>query len=418
MELEKLQIGLKDDPPKDHSDRDYLGRFEYNDVLDTGSGVFFKVDWSTIMFKNVNINCILRWLHLDEFCDDFFNSLYELHQGYEEKFRFSYNGIIFDCSKMVLCDELFDICCPIIRVEISGKGLDFLRSLGFDMNVERFVPPTLPIGGSYHFSRIDYAFDLVNYKPEFLDQLIDFCNTNHLPSGRVPLANSGGAVSCKVVTCNQKTVYLGSTQSDRMLRVYDKRMQQSDLSLGVYKEVNPYNNPANWIRIELQLRNKRAHGSVTDLRQDAVSIMGNIFHDFAFADASFDNRRGVRPVVDFWNQLFDWNELKFMIIQNANYVLLKSAKERLSDWMDNVGYAKVFDYISTFGIRAFFSGLRKYIFGLYGHDERSCKKLLKRINVLRELDADIPIDPPKGFFGIFVSSGRFNLRIPKDLDEV
>ena len=282
--------------------------FTYNQ-LDSDGRVYCKVDWLTVVFFDTSMNHVLKWLHLGDCVSDFCAGAYQQCRGYDDVFKFRYNGVLLETSSFnyyghVLDTSVFDIIVPKLRLDISGSGLDFLRSIGVDMNSYRFNVPDLPEGGNYHFTRCDFAFDFINYKPEFVDRLIQHIQDNALPSGRVPLASTKGAIGCKVVTCNQKTVYLGSPQSDRMLRVYDKRMEQMDLQSQTYRNSNPYNNPDSWFRIEWQVRNRFCNDLVQDRNLEFKHILKLIFDKYAFADGSV---RRDRAVVDFWNDLFDWS---------------------------------------------------------------------------------------------------------------
>lgn len=299
-------------------------------TLDNDGKIYCKIDWLTLMFFDSTMNDVLKWLHLDDCVSDFCLSRFEQSRGYDQVFKFIYNGVMLETSTFSFYGEdldvsIFDTVVPKIRLELSGTALDYLRSIGVDMNDYRLVEPILSEGGSYHFTRCDWAFDFINYKPDFVDRMIDHINTHKLPSERIPLASTKGAISCKLVTCGQKTIYLGSPQSDRMLRVYDKRMQHLNLTTQTYCKPNPYGDPDSWFRIEWQTRNKFANNLVHGYDEKGVpadfkSILKDIFDRYAFADGTIDARNKARPCVDFWLSLFDWSDLEKRIIQNANFV--------------------------------------------------------------------------------------------------
>lgn len=306
-------------------DAPYMNQLRYR-TLDNDGKVYCKIDWLTAIFFDCSMNDVLRWLNLGDCVSDFCAGAYQQSRGYDDVFKFMYNGIIVETSSYNFygCDMdvgIFDSICQKIRLDISGSGLDFLRSTGIYMEDHRFVAPMFSSpAGQYHFTRCDFAFDFINYKADFVDRMLDHINSNRLPSERVPLFSTKGAISCKVVTGGQKTIYLGSPQSDRMLRVYDKRMQYVDLNSGVYKKPNPYGNPESWFRIEWQTRNRFANDLVQDPQIEFKHILKMIFEKYAFADGAMDARRSARRAVDFWNDLFDWSDLETRIIQNQNFV--------------------------------------------------------------------------------------------------
>lgn len=327
--------------------------------LDNNGRVYCKIDWLTVMFFDCSINNILTWLNLGSCVSDFLATVYEQSRGYDNVFKFSYNGILIETSSAAFYGQqldlsIFDVICQKIRLELSGSALDYLRSCGIDFNEYRFVKPNLPDGGSYHFTRSDWAFDFINYKSYFVDRLIDHINKHRLPSDRVPLASTNGAISCKMVLGGQKTVYLGSSQSDRMLRVYDKRLQYINMNTGCYIKENPYQNPSSWFRIEWQTRNKFANSLVIGVDSNGVpsdfkSILKDIFIRYAFADGTFNNNHAQRPVVDFWNELLPWSDLETRIIQNANYVQPKSPEQRIIDSFESICMRNFIFYYSILG---------------------------------------------------------------------
>jgi hypothetical protein len=340
-------------------------------TLDNDGKIYCKIDWLTVMFFDCSMNHVLSWLHLDDCVSDFCAGAFQQSRGYDEVFKFIYNGVMLETSSFNFYGEdmsvsIFDTVVPKIRLELSGSALDYLRSIGVDMDSYRLVKPDLPDGGSYHFTRCDWAYDFINYKPEFVDKLIQHINTHKLPSERVPLASTKGAISCKLVTCGQKTIYLGSPQSDRMLRVYDKRMQHLNLNTQTYCKPNPYGDPDSWFRIEWQTRNKFANNLVHGVDDHGVpadfkSILKDIFVRYAFADGTIDARNKARPVVDFWNDLFDWSELETRIVQNAKYVEYESPDNKLIKSVKSMMMRSIIFYYSLVGRKGFEKDCNDYI---------------------------------------------------------
>ncbi len=289
---------------------------------DDSPGVYALIDYYTAVFQNECMAKIIDWVGLDPsvYVDDFYASMLEISAGYDNKFIFSYENIKIDVMQSVLQgfdldDEIFFQKLPKIRLEISGSGLMYLRRLGIDVDHkfrdENYLLPT------QHITRMDFAYDLINYKPELLDQLMEYCRLNHTASGRILLVGGRrGAINCEIKDISQKTVYLGASASDRMLRVYDKRLQYVDRETGIYKKENPYGNPKSWIRIEMQTRNKIAHVLGLD-GGDLTAILREIYQFYCFADMSTPQRD--RQPAQFWKDLFNWEELD-RTIQNIRLV--------------------------------------------------------------------------------------------------
>lgn len=384
--------------------------------LDNDGKIYCKVDWLTAIFQNCSLNDVLAWLKLEGCVSDFCAATLEQSRGYDQVFKFIYNGIMLETSTFNFYGQdlsimLFDVVVPKIRLELSGSALDYLRSKGVDMTSYRFVPPKLPDGGSYHFTRCDFAYDFINYMPEFVDQLIDHINRNRLPSERVPLASTKGAIGCRVVTGGQKTVYLGSPQSDKMLRVYDKRMEQMDLATQTYKRPNPYNDPQSWFRIEWQTRNRLAHDLTLDQTQDFKSILKLIFEKYAFADGQMNGKNGARKAVDFWLKLFDWQEVEKRIIQNAKYVQCESPEEKLVKSFESVMIRTFILYYSLMGKEGLQAAIDRYIGSLYLPDPVSQRRQLAFLNKLNELsELQLSSDSSSGC-GLWNCCGRMAFRL-------
>lgn len=404
MEFEQLTIDQQkfDQPPT----------VCYNQ-LDNSGFIYCKIDWFTAIFQDCSMNHVLKWLKLDGCVSDFLLDCYEQSRGYDNVFKFGYNGIMLETSSLAFYNVsmdvgIFDIVVPKIRLELSGSALDYLRTLGVNFETYRFNVPELPLGGCYHVTRCDFAYDFVNYKPEFIDLLIDHIITNKLPSERIPLASTKGAISCKVVSVGQKTIYLGSPQADKMLRCYDKRMQFVDLNTGCYKKANPYNDPESWFRIEWQTRNKTANALALDSTLDFKHILKMIFNHYAFAkgDHSFAHGGGSRPVVDFWLTLFPWQEIETRIIQNAKYVACESAKARTLRRFRSMHIRNFIFAQTVLGRDGVDKECNDYLDNLFMYDDPlTLRRRQAFLCELNALDLDLPVDK-KLDSGLWFYKGR------------
>lgn len=395
-------------------DAPFAGQVPYT-KLDNDGKVYCKLDWVTVMFFDCCMNDILSWLKLDDAVSDYLLGFFERSRGYDQRFIFTYNGVTLDTSAFDLygCNidlQVFDCKLPKIRLDLSGTGLDFLRSRGLDVDNYLRSPYAFPEGVQYHFTRADFAYDFINYCPEFMDNLIDYVYRNQLPSGRIPILNLTGGMTCKVVTGGQKTVYVGSPQSDRMLRLYDKRLEQMDKSQWVYKKPNPYGDPESWFRIEWQVRNQFANTMLlgTDDKgrlHDFKSILKDIFTRYCFAEGlSGDKHRNHIKPVEFWQKLFNWEDLERRIIQNANYVQPVSPVESLKKRFETVGIRLFILYYSKFGRERLLEACREYIEKLFEDNPASAKRLLLMLNAMNlygiDLSPDIEISDICGLYRV------------------
>lgn len=384
-------------------------------TLDNDGKIYTKIDWLTMMFFDCSMQDILEWLKFGDLVVDFCQGFFQRCRGFDTNFFFTFNGVTLETSDFNFygCDidvSLFDIVVPKIRLEVSGSGLDYLRSQGIDIDEYIKVSPILPDGAAYHLTRVDYAFDFINFCPEFVDRLIDHINTHKLPSERVPVLNLKGGIKCKVVTGGQKTVYLGSPQSDRMLRVYDKRMQYVDLSTGIYKKSNPYGDPDSWIRVEWQLRNEFANSVVrSDLEHK--HILKEIFERYSFSEGSNSHNR--KPV-DFWLNLFEWEEVEKRIIQKASFIQISTPSEEVINRFEKVMLRSFIYYYTLRGANGLQDACNKYLLSLYGDDPVSMRRysvFFCKLNALLYDTGYILGNGDSPGCGLFNNSGRLGFRL-------
>lgn len=382
--------------------------------LDDDGRVYAKIDWLTVMFFDCSLQHVLDWIQLGDCVSDFCADVYEQARGYDNVFKFRYEGIMLETSSFsyygIEQDErLFDLIVPKIRLELSGSALDYLRSIGLNMDTYRFQSPVLPEGGSYHFTRCDFAFDFVNYQPRFLDALIDHINVHQLPSGRVPLASTKGAIGYRIVTGGQKTVYLGSPQADKMLRVYDKRLQYVNQLTDTYIKENPYSDPDSWIRIEWQTRNKVANNLVLDSALEFKHILKMIFEAYSFADGTQDNHNVSRSVVPFWLNLFPWQEIESRLVQNSNFVQYESPDVKVINRFEQNIRSFIF-YYSLVGKQRLTECCNQYLRSLEKNDPVSKRRLLAFTNKLNQLSFVHELSGDRDF-GLFNNSGRLYFKL-------
>ena len=399
-------------------DADALVNVSYS-ALDNDGKIYAKLDWLTMIFTDCSMRDVLSWLTLSGCVADFYDSISAVVRGYDDVFKFNYNGVRLETSSvhfygMSIDLGIFDVVVPKLRLELSGAALDFMRTKGIDFDYYRFNVPLLPPGGAYHITRADIAYDFINYQPAFIDELISYVANNKLPSERVPICNMTSGITCRVVTGGQKTVYLGSPQADRMLRCYDKRMQCVDLNTGVYITPNPYQDPDSWFRIEWQLRNKFAHNIFMDPNIKFKHILKMIFEKYAFASGDCKYSRDRVPV-DFWLNLFDWSDVESRLVQNANFVQFREPDEQLVDSFEKTHIRSTLLYLTLLGKAKFVERCNKYLMSLHGDDPRALRRLIafcNKINEIPELVENLNKNTFESQNGLFVDAfNKFHFNI-------
>lgn len=284
------------------------------------------VDNLTVMLHSISMTEAFQWLEIEDQIDSFVadSILRDVYRGMQDVVTIICNGIRFEISKNALSyviafeeeltvGQLLDKKLSKIKVEFTGTGLRFMRENPEWSALKLITKPFLH--DQDHFTRIDFAFDLLNYRSDFLKQCISWCDNteNHTATGRLRMM-SGQPMCYDVRGGAVKTLYLGSPTSDRRLRVYDKKHEQGNL---LHKSDFP--DCDSWVRVEWQLRNTKANGyhfqQITDVKEFYLAVFKQLFDTYKFAEPK---GRALVPC-DFWLNLWNWEEIE-TIIQNAGFV--------------------------------------------------------------------------------------------------
>ena len=406
---------------------DALSEFAFSTPSDRDQccGVYPLVDYLTVIFNDCRCSDVFEWLHLYEEIPEFFKTV-RPEDRLDPKFIFSYNGIRVEVSRIFFYHEDLDESCfervlPSIRCEISGSGLNFLRSRGVEMYYHMRKKPLLPEGASYHFTRIDISYDFINYAPTLFDDIANYCLENALPSGRIPIKGLRSGLGADVSLLGKRMVALGSSQSSRRLVFYDKRFEQSDKLTNTYNKPNSYGNPDSWIRMEARFSDNRAHTLVLGVdyngeRATFESVLKDIYHSYQFMSKEI-NGYDQRKCVDFWQKLFSWEELQRRIILNEKYVESLSPSEKL-DAVTPLMSRRCIAYIEKHGLYGFLCMLADYVEGLEYGDELSFRRKIAFQNFIGEIPEVVDsVSKSDKLFGLIIKSGRFSFLIPDCLKD-
>ena len=235
-----------------------------------------------------------------------------------------------------------------IILSCSGNGLDFLRDLGYnvDENLRNYFPGIIREGeNSFHVTRADFAFDFVNWCPDFMSDMKTFLNNKSPQGERIFCGNNTQPIiiSPKYSAGKERTLYFGSTGSDKLLRIYDKLLQcQSNLPDSVPVEYKDYNEstgeykiPESWIRIELQTRREIADKLLTGTDPNKFTKIDCEFWDKKYwvgvlrwiFDYYAPKPAYNADPIDCWINLFEWSSIE-TVIKNAKYVSPRSPLDK------------------------------------------------------------------------------------------
>lgn len=283
-----------------------------------------KIDYYSCMFYDCSFADILEWLHVDvkEFRDEFQEEQRTQFFGMEN-WRFEYDHIVLyaqNCGYYGIDDDrFFDRILPRIKLDLKGKGLEALRARwendldNLRISPESYVPVDTYLRDSWRrfndkqkVTRVDYAIDLVNYAGDFLDKVLWHID-DYADNGTVAcVGGKGKSFHYRTFGGTSKGCYIGANTSNRFLRIYDKRIEQTDRKTGLYKPGNPYDNPDTWIRVELQCKNDEAQRLLYS-EGDYKSIFKWITEHYGLADVT---KGKPYKLVDFWADLLDWSKIE------------------------------------------------------------------------------------------------------------
>lgn len=286
-------------------------KFVVRDVDDHTPAVFMLLDAYCCMFYDATINQVLSWLSLDPaiYADDIYKTMATCTAQYSDELCFAFNGIIIQAKKYFYYGDdddvsIFDKVVPSIRIEAKGQGLQYLREIGFcpdhKLRDKSYMLPKQRI------TRVDFAFDFIDYKATLYDDLRNYCESNLTEGGRISIGGRGGSCKCRIAVGAERIVYLGSKGSDKLVRTYDKKLEMTDARTGLLKP-NIYGAPNSWIRIEWQTKDDYAMKYCLD-SEGLLAVLKEFYHCYRFQDVE-NTTSNNRKDSEFWTELFDWDEL-------------------------------------------------------------------------------------------------------------
>lgn len=356
------------------------------------NGIFCKLDYFQAVFDDVDFNYVVNdFLEMDiTFTDDVFNSSYERQYGYDSHLVFNIGPVQISAKyDQVICagESVFSSVYSKVFLIISGQALDFLRSYySHPEEVDRILrkEPKLDKLGQpiWRVTRADFAFDFVNYKFDIYDTAAHELRSCASEQGTVKVKGLCRPISYSVRSGSEKTIYLGKGRSDRLLRIYDKKLQLTkDGQLTELPDDSIDYDISSWHRIELQTRNNWAYHYLYHT-EDFLQVLREIYEYYAFIDKEGN-------VTNFWQSLFDWQEIP-AIIQNAYYEKSPLSREVLNRQYD-IGKQVILAFMAFYGKEYVYRDLEKEFYSAFLSDNvssRRTRKLLRRIDCLNDFKND------------------------------
>lgn len=357
------------------------------------NGIYCKLDYFQAVFDDVDFDYVANhFLELGiTFTDEVFNSAYERQYGYDSHLVFNIGPVQISAKyDQVVCagDSVFSTKYSKVFLIISGNALDFLRSYyPSSEDVDRILrkEPELNLYGNpiWHVTRADFAFDFVNYKFDIYETAARELRSCASEQGTVKVKGLGRPISFSIRSGSEKTIYVGKGRSDRLLRIYDKKLQLTkDGQLTELPDDSIDYSIDSWDRIELQCRNNWAQHYLYH-SDDYVQVLREIYNYYAFLDKEGN-------ITSFWQDLFNWEEIP-SIIQNAYFEKKPICREVLDRQFDS-GLQVMCAYAAVYGKEYVYNQLDKAFYNVFHNDDtntrRRRKRLLRRVDCLNDFKND------------------------------
>lgn len=304
--------------------------------------IYTRIDTYTVILYNCSIRSILQ--HFDiptDNLDDVYKNSFKKHDVKTgDTFVWLSSGLRIECKLdeydyikehfEVTDNELsiFDVSWSWLRFYIYSDGVDYIESLHasddtWNFQIKLCDPHFWDLISEFHkVTRCDFAFDYINYEGnefERLRKIIANADFDDDFSERGRLYNGlPGGITYSYQGGSKRTIYLGSTGSQKLLRIYDKKFQLCDElgnwdTLKVPKIIKENEITVDsWYRVELQTREDFAERYLISSQGDFRYIMGEI-------SACFDVRKKDGKTIAPLHKIFLWTK-RTPIIQNANFV--------------------------------------------------------------------------------------------------
>lgn len=354
--------------------------------------LYAKIDWYTVLLYNTSFKDVLEKLNcFADVCDEILNSGYQRSVGYRTDIVYSSNGVNvsvkMDDTLGVDEENMFFNKWSELRLDISGQGLDYLRALNDNLDLSlcdiHFWGDEL----SFKITRCDFAFDFVNYYSSFLDEFIfklqDLERSFSLSRGSdgniyLGTVGKGGSFGRRTaynyrVGSDVKCLYLGTVRSDKLVRIYDKKLEQSKggvflKPLPKYFADNGDGEVNSWFRIEFQTRRKFAHKYLFGCGGDLKVVLRELFDTYQCKDPT------TGQAFEFIKKLYNWDSLpKF--IDNLHFtelpvaVIIRAERQLTTQAIKNLTL-----YYGVYGINGILSLIQNYLDSI--NDPGECLSLI------------------------------------------
>lgn len=370
-----------------------------------------KIDYYSSVWYSHSIRDVLTFLKLGNsihlFLEDF---KLVVNSTMGNVINFTYKGITLsvpfvdfvsiqkNVDDFVKTEEIKDFKFSTIRLNLSGQPLDLLRHYFFKLEGQAVsldeylrIPPK-DLGLNFHPTRVDFAFDFINYGADFFDHAFGFLNDrrNLTPSGRLSITGLQHGITFKPINSPlERTLYIGSSGSDRYIRIYDKVLESKSRNKGVlgdtpFAGIHPMQIDS-WIRFEWQLRSKSCGPTLYALPEGGATFWDALLQEVIIY-YEFRSMRNQKPIPPkFWRNFFNVEFLgslnKITDFVSKDGIVQKTDREKIDDYVEHRIIKSNLLYIMIHGENKFIQLHRRYFYELTAPCEDPARELIRSMSL-------------------------------------
>lgn len=336
------------------------------------SGIVPKIDWFSAVYKDYTIQEIASLYRIDVALPAYMEHSFSTSIGGTEFIAYDWMGCKWFISNVDLSaidpailstEGIFHVRFPKIKFDLSGLALEYLRHHFFEgVNSSDTLDSWLRVPQKdVVATRLDVAFDFVNYKPELFHDMAEWVKYQESQGNyRLLCAGLPSGLTYSLRMGDQSTLYLGSTGCDKLLRVYDKKRQFYDPVKNIWtvpESSLSYGFVESWNRIEFQLRRQPANDVLyNEYLNDAdfyKCVLQLVFKRYAFRDPSVSIDHKAPVIMPFWLSLTPEWDRWMDLIPIKNFVESEPYIKKATSYIENTAFRAIFTYIAIYGVDGF-----------------------------------------------------------------
>lgn len=305
----------------------------------------FLIDWLSITFHGVHVDEVQRMLGLESHAipwstkNSFVNG-YPMTTAFDNiRIRWGADDPRFYTSDSVKSAEQKARNDMGISLDMSGQGCRTFEEYSY-LSWMEFWARVLASGCRFNVTRIDLAYDDHYGLIEMWRIYNDVHDRNYISKAKKTRTIWSDDRVDDIQGC---TVEIGSRSSPVLIRIYDKAAERG------FKD-------RHWIRVEVQLREQRAHMAFDKLRteQDVGSLASGILRNyFSIISPGSDSNRSRAVIAPYWSRILDnMSKIRLWIAPGEPYNFSRTENHIVSQYGQAlIAYERIYGSLGDLSLR-------------------------------------------------------------------